>query len=179
MRIIIEHLEPEMHEWYKIEYERISKLIGEENLTITNTKENLEFCNTEEKSIKEMKQNNACILDPEAKEKLTPETAKKHNTFILGGILGDNPPKDRTKTELTKYLPYESYNLGKEQMSTDTAAQVTKMIYEGKPLEKMKFVQGVEIEVEDGISVTLPYKYLIKENQLQIDPRIIELAKND
>lgn len=179
MKIVIEHLEPEMYEWCLVEYRRISKLVGKENLLITNTKENLDFAETDERSIKEVLPDNACILDPEADIKLDPEKSQEYGTFIFGGILGDNPPKDRTKTELTKFLPYPSLSLGKEQMSTDTAVQVTKMIYDGTPLEKMRFVQRVEIEVEDGLNVTLPFKYLIVDNQLQIDPKVIELAKEE
>lgn len=176
MKVVIEHLEPEVYEWCEIEYERISKLIGNDNLTFTNVSdEKLKpIGKAEPKSVKELKFEKACVLDPEATETLTPEKAKEFDVFIFGGILGDNPPKDRTKTELTKFLPYPAFNLGKEQMSTDTAVQVTKLIHDGTPLEEMEFVNGLEIVVADGLTVTLPYKYLILEEEIQIDPRIIE-----
>lgn len=176
MKIVIEHLEPEVYEWCIVEYERISKIIGKENLIFTNIESKAleKIGDVKKESVKDLKFEDACVLDPEAKETLTPEIARKYKYFILGGILGDDPPKARTKEELTRFVKYPAYNLGKEQMSTDTAAQVVKMIFDGTPLEKMEFINGLEIEVEDGLSVTLPYKYLIVGDEVQIDPRIIE-----
>ena len=180
MKVVIKHLEPELYKWCEVEYSTISKIIGKENLIFTNTNSDVlrELGTVEKKSVSELKLENACILDPEAAETLTPLIAKKFKYFIFGGILGDFPPKARTK-ELTKKMMYPAFNLGKEQMSTDTAVQVVKLIYEGKKLEEMKFATGIEIEVEEGLSVNLPYKYLIIDKQVQIDPRIIELAKEE
>ena len=135
--IIIEHLEPKLWPWCKIEYESISKIIPKSNLLFTNIKSNYKFIKRlgkiSKKSIKNIKLKNACILDPNAKKTLTPEDTKKFKYFIIGGILGDYPPKKRTEIELSpKLLPNaERRNLGKEQMSTDNAIYVTKKIVEG------------------------------------------------
>ena len=48
--------------------------------------------------------------------------------FILGGILGDHPPRDRT-FHLRENLCTQRH-LGSIQMSTDTATLVTKLIIE-------------------------------------------------
>ena len=37
-----------------------------------------------------------CLLDPRATEVLAPEDADKFDVFLYGGILGDDPPRDRT-----------------------------------------------------------------------------------
>ena len=38
MKFIIEHLEKKLFEWCLIEYEHISKIVGKNNLIITNVK---------------------------------------------------------------------------------------------------------------------------------------------
>ena len=38
MKVIIEHLEPELYDWCLIEYEHISKIAGKGNLIFTNIK---------------------------------------------------------------------------------------------------------------------------------------------
>ncbi|HLF54342.1 MAG TPA: SAM-dependent methyltransferase [Candidatus Nanoarchaeia archaeon] len=176
---VIEHLEPEVYEWCKLEYAHISTFVGKENLLFTNTKssELKNLGKIEPKSIKELKLAKACILDPEAKETLTPELAKKYEYFIFGGILGDEPPKARTKQELTKHMPYPAYNLGKDQMSTDTAVIVTKMIIDGKKLSELEFAQGIEVEINENESVYLPYKYLIVDDKVLLAPGLINMLK--
>lgn len=179
MKAVIEHLEPEVYKWCEIEYAHISKVLGKENVIFTNTdsKSLGKLGKVEKASVKDLKFEHACVLDPEAQQTLTPEIARKYEYFIFGGILGDNPPKDRTKTELTKFLPYPAFNLGREQMSTDTAVIVVKEIYDGTPLDKLRFVDKVEIEVEDGLTVTLPYRYLIVDDKLVIAEGIIDLLR--
>ncbi len=179
MIFVIEHLEPKVFEWCKIEYKHISKWVGKENLLFTNTRSAIlkKFGKVEPKSIKKLRFDKACVLDPEAKQTLTPEIAKKYNYFIFGGILGDDPPKERTKVELTQFLPYPSYNLGKEQMSTDTAVIVTKLITDGKELSKLKFQQGIEIKISVYEEVHLPYKYLIINNKPLLAPGIADMLK--
>src|SRR3990167_4506583 len=104
--IIIEHLEPKLWHWCKIEYQSISKIIPKSELWFTNIKSNNSMSKIgklSSKSIKNIKLENACVLDPEAKKTLTPKEAKNFKYFIIGGILGDYPPKKRTKKELTKF----------------------------------------------------------------------------
>ena len=80
-----------------------------------------------------------CLLDPKAEKVLAPEDAEKFEWFLYGGILGDDPPRDRT-AELRK-LGFEGRHLGEKQMTTDTAVGVTKMVVEdGLPLDKIPFI---------------------------------------
>jgi len=179
MIVVVEHLDPEVFKWCEIEYEHISEVLGKDSVLFTNTDDAVlaKLGKVEKKSVREMGLKDACVLDPDAEETLTPEIAKKYKYFIFGGILGDYPPKKRTKEELTEKLPYPAYNLGKDQMSTDTAVIVTKQIYEGTALQDLKFVDQMEIEIEEGLSVTLPFKYLIIDNKVQISPKVIELLR--
>ena len=176
---VIEHLEPKVYPWSKLEYAHISSFVGKKNLMFTNTKSSAlkKIGMVEPKSIKKLRLEKACVLDPEAKATLTPQIAKKYDYFIFGGILGDDPPKERTKAELTKFLPYPAYSLGKEQMSTDTAVIVAKRIIEGKKLSELKFQQEIEVEISEGESVHLPYKYLIIKGKVLLAPGIAEMLK--
>ncbi len=179
MIFVIEHLEPRLFKWCLLEYFHISSFVGKQNLLFTNVKSAVlkKFGKVESKSIKQLRFDKACVLDPEAKETLTPEIAKKFSYFIFGGILGDDPPKERTKVELTKFLPYPAFNLGKAQMSTDTAVIVTKMIVDGKKLSDLKFQQGVCVPIAKGEEVHLPYKYLLVNNKPLLAPGIAGMLK--
>lgn len=179
MTFVIEHLEPRLFKWCFLEYSHISSFVGKENLLFTNIKsEKLkEFGKVEPKSVKELHFDKACVLDPEAKEALTPEIAKKFDYFIFGGILGDDPPKVRTKAELTKFLPYPSFNLGKAQMSTDNAVIVTKMIVDGTQLSELEFQDGIDVPIAEGEEVHLPYKYLLLNGKPLLAPGIVGMLK--
>jgi len=160
---IIEHLEPELFEWCLIEYEHISEIVGNENLWFTNIKpadkNKLEkFGKVFFESVKSMKLDNSCVLDPEADKTL--ESSENFSYYIFGGILGDYPPKKRTEKELTQFISNaEKRNIGKEQMSTDNAVYTVKQIVEGKSFEDLKFIENASIEINEFESVDLPYRY--------------------
>ena len=177
---VIEHLELRVYSWCKLEYQHISNWVGKSNLLFTNTSNT--FLKTigrvEKKKAKQLTFEKACVLDPEALLLLTPEIANKFKTFIFGGILGDDPPQERTKVELSSSdLQYPRFNLGKEQMSTDTAVIVTKKIVDGTQLEKLSFQQGIDIEINDSESVCLPYKYLVVHGKPLLAPGLVEKLK--
>lgn len=73
-------------------------------------------------------QSRVCLLDPRAEKVLAPEDADAFDVFLYGGILGDDPPRDRTG-EL-RALGFEGRHLGPVQMTTDTAVGVTKRVVE-------------------------------------------------
>ena len=160
---IIEHLEPELFEWCLIEYEHISEIIGRENLWFTNiklkdVKKLSSFGKVFSESVRNMKLNNACVLDPEAT--FTLEPSKNFDYYIFGGILGDYPPRKRTGNELTKFISNaEARNIGKEQMSTDNAVFTVKEIASGKKFSELKFTDNATIEINEFESVDLPYRY--------------------
>ena len=165
---IIEHLEPKVWKWCLIEYEHISNIVGKENLWITNVKrknKKLEnFAKVFKEGVKNLNLKNACVLDPETKQILTPQDSK-FDYFIFGGILGDHPPKKRTKKELTKFIPqFEKRNIGKKQFPTDNAVYVVKKIIEGKKFDELKFKENHEISFDEFRSVILPFRYVLKEN---------------
>ena len=182
---IIEHLEPKLYPWCLIEYKHISKVVGKESLWFTNmlkinNKKELEgYGNLIDESVKKIKLENACVLDPNAKKTLNPKEAKNFRYYILGGILGDYPPKQRTKDELTKFIDEaEVRNIGKEQMSTDNAALVVKEIIGGKRLSELAFKDGIEIPIDKIASIQLPYRYRIIKGEPFISQELVIYLKN-
>lgn len=182
-KYIIDHMEPSLFKWCILEYRHMSQMVGKANLiftSITKGKAKLKgLGKIYSKPINELKLNlkKACILDPGAAKKLTPKDAKKFDCFIFGGILGDYPPRARTK-ELVHRLPkVATRNLGRAQMSTDTAVHVTKLIYSGKNLEELDFQDKIEIPISKGESVVLPYRYLLENKEPVLPPGLIEMLK--
>jgi ribosome biogenesis SPOUT family RNA methylase Rps3 len=180
---IIEHLEPELWPWCVIEYKHISKIIGKNSLWFFHIKakdaKRLEkYGKVFNNSVKTLNLKNICILDPEAQQTLTPKTAANFDYFVFGGILGDAPPKKRTTQELTNFFPKtKSFNLGKEQMSTDNAVYTAKQIIGGKSLSSLKFKDGIEIQINKIESIIFPFRYnLVKGKQL-ISKELIAFLK--
>ncbi|MBS3090929.1 hypothetical protein J4217_00590 [Candidatus Pacearchaeota archaeon] len=181
---VIEHLEKEVYPWCLMEYNSISKIVGQSNLWFTNIKQNSKavrelkkYGKVIEKSVKDLDLKNSCVLDPEAKQTLVPKSAKKFKYFIFGGILGDYPPKKRTKKELTKFVKGKERNLGKKQFSTDNAVFVVHEITRGKALNKMEFKNKLIIKINNIESVILPYYYPIVNGKPRISKELLALIK--
>ncbi len=176
-------MEPELWPWCVIEYKHISKIVGQNNLWFTNIKpqdvKTLEpYGKVSTQSIKALQLKEACILDPESPDLLTPNNSKQYQYFIFGGILGDHPPKKRTQEELTPFLPnVPAFNIGKEQMSTDNAVYVTKQITEGKNLSDLLFQDEVEIEINEIESTILPYRYTLVNGKPLMSEELIKFLK--
>jgi len=180
---IIEHLEPELYAWCMIEYKHISKIAGKENVWFTNIKSNYKdklnkYGKVYPQSIKSMKPNDSCILDPESSVQLTPKNSKPFKYFIFGGILGDYPPRNRTKDELSSFMKnVKRFNIGKKQMSTDNAVCTVKQIINGKFLRELKFQDNVEIKINSVMSTSLPYRYNLSNGKPLISKELIKFIK--
>ena len=178
---ILEHLEKRVWKWCRIEYKHISEIIGKNNLWFTNIKRKNKYLEnlgkTFKKKASELNLTKVCILDPNAKKELTPKEAEKFKYFIFGGILGDYPPKKRTKKELPLFKGAEKRNLGKGQFPTDNAFYVTKQIIKGKKISDLKFQNKFILKLNEFASITLPFKYVLVNNQPLIRKEIITYLK--
>lgn len=181
---IIEHLEKEVYPWCLIEYKHISRLVGKEKVWFTNLRgvrgerALRKYGACRDASARELKLVNACVLDPAAQKTLTPKEAPHFSSFIFGGILGDDPPKERTKAELTPFLKNAVVrNLGKEQMATDNAVAVVQEIARGKLLKKLKFQESIEIKFNNVESVQLPYRYLLVKGKPLYSTELVRYLK--
>ncbi|KAF9577296.1 hypothetical protein BGW38_007597 [Lunasporangiospora selenospora] len=185
---IIEHMEEGMHDWCKLEYEHMVANIGPKHVyftaltpkTMADMPPSLAKAQCHTEDILTMgdriPHEKVCLLDPASPTVLCPEDADKYDFFLFGGILGDDPPRDRTG-ELRK-LGFATRHLGEVQMTTDTAVNVTRRVVEGKdPLDKIPFVDHPEIMLRKGESVTMPFRYIVKEEEQTNDAAAAEGVK--
>ncbi|KAI8817480.1 SAM-dependent RNA methyltransferase [Fimicolochytrium jonesii] len=175
-KYIVEHMEPELDEWSELEYTNILTHVGPSNLILSHIPASLATSlqthptlNPESgiiattKAVQEMdgvEFGKVVLLDPAATEELRPEDAREFGWLLFGGILGDDPPQDRTR--LLRALGYTTRHLGPVQMTTDTAVLVAQHIIEDQiPLSELKFVDRPEIKLGKKESVELPFRYLV------------------
>jgi ribosome biogenesis SPOUT family RNA methylase Rps3 len=179
---IIEHLEPRIWRWCIIEYKHISRIVGKNNLWFTNmkrgSKELEKYGKVIKEKVSELNLKKVAVLDPEASELLTPINSKKSDYFIFGGILGDHPPKKRTKKELTDYVKGAvAYNIGKKQMSTDNAVYTVKKIVDGTKFEEIRFKDKIEVKLGKYASNVFPYRYAMIDGKPLISKELVSYLK--
>lgn len=186
MKFVIEHLEPELHEWCLIEYEHISKIVGKDNLIFTNIKNKdirklSNYGTAYEKSVSQLNFQKICVLSQYSKNALETIDKNKFQYLVFGGILGDNPAKKRTEAIINELkndkVGFETRNLGSRQMPTDAAVYVAKKILDGKMLDELKFVDELEIEINENESIVLPFRYVIDDNRLVINEKLVEYLR--
>jgi ribosome biogenesis SPOUT family RNA methylase Rps3 len=181
---IIEHLEPKMWKWCLMEYEHISKIVGKQNLIFTNIKRPTPrlapFGRIYKRSVRDLDLDlrEVCVLDPDAPTELSPSDSKRYKYYVFGGILGDYPPKKRTKRELTPFLNGAGVrNLGKRQMATDNAIYVTKKIIEGTPLSEIPFLSKAVIQKNKIESTELPFRYVSVGGKPLMSAKVVTYLK--
>ncbi|MBI4453374.1 hypothetical protein HY636_01905 [Candidatus Woesearchaeota archaeon] len=175
MKFIIEHLDKRLYKWCFLEYKHISAVVGRDKVMFTNvsgakSKQKLsELGIVHDKSIaslSEIHKKRICVLDPFAEKTLITEDKSMFDYFVFGGILGDYPPQKRTAGFCDKLrakgIKFEKRNLGKEQMSTDTAVYAAKKIFEGKKLSDLKFKDTIIIKINESEEVELPFRYVVE-----------------
>ncbi len=116
------------------------------------------------------------VLDPKAEEALTPMEARRYS-LVVGGILGDYPPRGRTRELLTEPLGLPARSIGEGQYSIDGAVYVACQIQMGRELDKIMYVDGLTVKGDDH-EVHLPYRYPIIGGEPLISPvirRILEV----
>lgn len=62
-------------------------------------------------------------------------------------------------------------------MSTDTAVRVTGEILNGKQLSKLKFQNGITLEIAHEEEILLPYKYRVENRHVLLAPGLIEFLR--
>ncbi|KAH3899452.1 probable Sfm1p [Saccharomycodes ludwigii] len=204
MRYIIEHMEQGFSEWVTLEYAQIIRDVGATNLIISSlpasttekdipdkllemniqwTTKQLTEITQDFPALEPLKNGRICLLDPRAEKDLQPNESDDFDYFVFGGILGDHPPRDRTK-ELKEQYPglLVGRRLGDKQMTTDTAVRTTQLIIEGKkPFDKIKFIDYPEFRFNKHEATEMPFRYVLDNcNGKPILPQgMLQLIKKD
>ncbi|KAJ7291451.1 SAM-dependent RNA methyltransferase [Mycena rebaudengoi] len=134
-----------------------------------------------------------CLLDPKAEHALSPEDGDRFEWFLFGGILGDDPSRDRT-SEL-RALGFPTRHLGPVQMTTDTALCVTKMVVDDKGKlyrlsrrpsnlcqfhwDKIPYVEFPTAVFNPMESVEMPFRYITEGTEPKLPPGMRELLDED
>jgi len=190
---VVEHLDPELEAWSSLEYAAIASESSKagvkfllssvpESLKLPENLQAVQDLNIEHRSIEMIyadRKDKVCLLDPSASKELSPEDGEMFQIFLFGGILGDDPPRDRT-SELRK-KGYEGRRLGPIQMTTDTAVRVTRMIVQDKiPLGNIPYVDNPELRVNKHESTQMPFRYVRGQDGQPIMPAgMAELIMKD
>ncbi|KAK9452745.1 SAM-dependent RNA methyltransferase [Dipodascopsis uninucleata] len=191
---VVEHMEDGFFEWVILEYNAIAKDVGLDHFHLTSVRP--ELLNAMPKQLKDILATSeevinlpgvvmstparVCLLDPSAKDDLVPEDAEKFDWFVFGGILGDDPPRDRTG-ELRKY-GFQGRRLGAKQMTTDTAIRVTKIVVEDQvPLDKIPYIDTPELRWNKHESTEMPFRYVkdVKTNEPIMPEGMRDLIRKD
>lgn len=223
---IIEHLEDQIDAWIALEYNSIINRCGSHRVIFTNINESqlmeleLFYCYIKSMNIqyytqsivelrqsvdrfKSLHRSNIVLTDMRTTHELSPDTSSAIQYIVIGGILGDNPPRDRAGYIRDSEL-FDLRQLGEKQMSSDTAAYVSTLILDHKhTLTELQYIDDPEIDLtttdqhrytlvqhndnddttdrEFGESVSLPFRYILNPytRQPEFPPGLYELLIKD
>lgn len=104
-------------------------------------------------------QQRVVLLDPKASQVLSPADGDNFDYLLFGGILGDDPPRDRTG--ILRRMGFACRHLGPVQMTTDTAVIVANEIAaHGRMLQDISFIDNPEISLRKGEAIDLPFRFV-------------------
>lgn len=190
---VVEHLDPELEAWSSLEYSAIaaeSHAAGAHfllssvptSLKLPANLQAVQGLTVETRGIEEIyadKKDKVCLLDPAASKDLSPEDGDEFDIFLFGGILGDDPPRDRT-SELRK-KGYHGRRLGPVQMTTDTAVRVTRIVVQDRvPVDKIPYIDNPDLKINKNESTQMPFRYVQGEDGQPIMPKgMVDLIIKD
>ncbi|KAI9706274.1 MAG: hypothetical protein M1820_004849 [Bogoriella megaspora] len=191
--LLVEHLDPELGPWSALEYQTIAEECREAGsrlllssvsplLQLPEDLKGLKGLEASHENVEKLFADNKtriCLLDPKATEELNPRDADKFDGFLFGGILGDDPPRDRTSELRAK--GFEGRRLGPVQMTTDTAVRVTRMVIQNQmPLQDIPYVDEPVLKFNKYESTTMPFRYVRDRNGEPLMPKgMRELIERD
>ncbi len=194
LKIVVENLERPISRWQYIEYKHLANIVGKDRVFFTNIKDKYEyFCmkkitdNVYTKSINELtfKDFRLIILDPDAKEQLKPSDFIEKTLVLIGGIMGDFPPKHRTREYISINIKRENFkdvifrNIGYGQFPIDMAGLIALLVFKGLRIDEINVVYGLEIQVNKKHSIYLPFTYPIIDGKPAISEEEIEYLKKN
>lgn len=176
---VIEHLEPRLSRWILIEYEHASLIVGRDNLAFTNvvrgSKRLQKFGRVYERSAIELfDSEETIVLDPKADELLEPSDFKKAKVVVVGGILGDHPPRGRTFSLLTaKMKRAKPKSLGDCQFSIDGSIYMAFKVSQGLRLSDIPVAKSLTLKC-GFLEIHLPFCYPLIDGKPVISPKLLD-----
>lgn len=186
--IVIEHLEIELSPWILLEYRHSSILAGKDRIMYTNVPLKYHsilsrYGKVSMYSVLDIfDHKRLLILDPKADKALNRKDLENIDAVVIGGILGDHPPRGRTYTLLSSRAKDSiKRNIGDGQYSIDGAVYVVLEVLRRGCLECIDYVDGVELSKiigDEEVRVFLPFRYPIINNKPLLAPGLSEYLLN-
>jgi len=176
---VIEHLEPRLSKWVLIEYEHASIIVGRENLAFTNVKRGFKTLEKlgrvyRESAVELFDREDTIVLDPKAEELLEPSDFDHARAVVVGGILGDHPPRGRTFKFITsKMKRARARSLGNCQFSIDGAVYMALKVASGVRLSEIPVANSLTLRCGD-LEIHLPFCYPLVNGRPVISPKLID-----
>ncbi len=187
---VIEHLEPRVSTWVLLEYLHAASIVGPDSLVITNVppgdRERLRDAGLRlvygESVARLYDPERLLVLDPRAEHPLRPADMLGVDAIVVGGIMGDHPPKGRTWELLTRRLRGARVrHLGPGQLSVDGAIYVAHTVAAGLELGLIPLVEGVSLSWRAPLGVEqvvdLPFTYPLVGGKPLLPPGLEEYLR--
>ncbi len=161
MRYVVEHLEPCISPWMLSEYAYLSKLF----------KGRVIFTDVENLGDAEILKRYGEVFneDLRAGKPLSKEELIQADAAVVGGIMGDHPPRGRTEKLITSKAKHlKTRNLGKGRLTIAGVAYILKEVEGGEELEDIEVGEGTQIAVQIKdveVIVELPYTSPLKDGK--------------
>jgi ribosome biogenesis SPOUT family RNA methylase Rps3 len=120
------------------------------------------------------------LLDLWAEKTLDPLEVWGARCFIVGGIMGDHPPRGRTRLLYDKYPYAARRNIGPLQFSVDGTVKMLVKILGGMRVDEIEIAYPVTIEVKGPLGVVeveLPYAYPVEGGRPMVPEGIVRLLE--
>ncbi|KAI1425057.1 DUF431-domain-containing protein [Xylaria sp. FL1777] len=194
---IVEHLDPELGPWSELEYTAIARETARSGgaFVLSSMEPDLvaglpaklaaePALRAETRGVEDLYpaaelRKRVCLLDPRAERDISPDDKALFDVFLFGGILGDDPPRDRTSELRVK--GFEGRRLGPVQMTTDTAVRVTRMVIEEQfTLNMVPYIDHPDLKINEHESTEMPFRYVKGDDGQPVMPEgMIDLIKKD
>lgn len=187
--VVVEHLEPCISPWMLSEYAYLSKLF-KNRVIFTNVRsgDDAEILKHygevigEDfiKALSKLGAVNTIILDLKASKTLSRDELIQADAVVIGGIMGDHPPRGRTEKLITSKAKHlKTRNLGKKQLTIAGVAYIIKEMEGGKEFEDIEIGEGIQttIQIKDvEVVIELPYAFPLKDGKPVLPENYLDIV---
>ena len=84
---------------------------------------------------------------------------------------------NRVKRNILSVITTSSH--GEQLYEINQTVKVAHLIANGKNLSQLKFHDELEIHIDEGESIVLPFRYLVEEGKVIVAKGVVDLAKKE